>query len=728
MGNFVYGSGIRQTKDGVTISVHEAKTHYEQQILKKYNRNTDQHELYPFWKTTFPEDVGHLGPGVSLYFHHLKLFGAYYCLMSVFAVGICLLCMEANPGSDLVSGTSIGNIWKNDQVPDGAVGALDALMMLTLLVMIYLLPTDAQKLGDSDTTESEPEQLDDEKSKPAKPKNQTTYTSSQPRVVSWLPSQFSVRVGSIQPQKHLDILIKELWEFGELVEMLVMLKSGKVLLVHFANGNIDPVSVHEMTMTEYSRGKIPIERYGQHYKHTEARLEAVLKGTSETDSLLSKPVWSSTNFVLPDPHLCYVTYLHAESASDCLKVLKGCPCWCNCLAFSGWSSRFNMTAANPKEPSDILWSNLTYSWGNRTLRRFASLIISVALVSLNVFTLFNIQKFKNTHNLSKLEAILLGVIIVSINEFLKFALRALAYLERHYSHSELDTSIARSKFCVEVANNIFIIILLFGVPGTKESARWYNSGAMVVIAILASDAVVPNLVQFFHPKTRLLRIYKFYTAKTQRELNMEFEEPKLELWVRFTGLLGSNFIAMFFVSAVPMVLPLAAVAVGFQFLTEKYNVLRQYQRPVMLDTSMAVFVRHMLPFAVLFHCAFAILVYRSPVYEKIFELEYWGQWKLSDFGKVPVITPAQWPILGLVPITVLFTLYVYGGSLWKSIKSCFCGHSSHKKRMHGNYRTELNLGCESYTREVQKAFCYTQPVQIYPTADDLPDDKPEIMP
>jgi len=737
MGNYLCGSGVRQTKDGITISTHEARKHYEEQLLKKLNPETGKRELYPFWKTTFPEDVDHLGPGVSIYFHHLKLFGAYYLLMSVFALGICLLCMEVDPSTqDVVTSASIGNLWKHNNPPDFVVGGLDMLMMLTFLLMCYLLPTGLGTVDEDKNTEqptdsqkANGEQCSEEENVDTKPQKSaqsiTSYVSSRPRAITWLPSQFSVRIGSIPPQKKLDVLIYELWDYGEIVEMIVISKSGKASMIHFANNHIDPVSIQEMEISEYGR-KVPVEKYAQHYKNTEARVEAALKSEAQ-QPLLS---WPSTQIILDDPLLCYVTYLNPESAEKCLKYLKGCPCWCDCLAFTSWCTGFQMTAVRPKEPSDVLWTNLRYSWGNRVLRRFASLVISIGLVMLNVFTLFHIQKYKNTHVITKFEAIALGLVIVSINEFLKFALRALAHVERHYSYSGLDTSIARSKFCVEVANNIFIIILLFGVPGSSPKAGWYSSGAMVVIAIMASDAVVPNLVQFFHPKTRLMRMWAFYHCKNQRELNLWFEEPKLELWVRFTGLLGSNFICLWFASAVPMLLPLAAFGVGAQFLIEKYNVLRQYQRPVMLDTSMAVFVRHMAPFAVLFHCVFALLVYRSPVYEKMFELEYWGTWKWSDFNKWPILTPAQWPILVLIPITTLFILYVYSGSLWRGVRNCLCGQpKKNKNAAQSNYRIEMSRDCENYARELQKAFCYTQPVQIYPVKEEngLKDEGPVIV-
>mmetsp|Transcript_9617 Transcript_9617/g.18290 ORF Transcript_9617/g.18290 Transcript_9617/m.18290 type:complete len:645 (-) Transcript_9617:72-2006(-) len=540
---------------------------------------------------------------------------------------------------------------------------------------------------------------------------QTSLISSKPLTKTCLPSFFSVRIESIQPSKNLDILIKEIWEFGEIVDMTLVLNSGRILLIHFANDNIDPVSIEELKMNEYS-GKVPVDKYAEHYLATEARVEALCQAQGQIPHP-DRPQWPSTNIVLEDALLCYVTFMDPESADECIKQLRGCFCWCSCLNFTRWCRGFQMSAARPKEPSDILWSNLTYSWGNRALRRLISLVVAIGLVSANVYTLLSIQRFRYSHKISQVEAVFLGVCIVTINELLKFALRILAYLEKHYSVSALDTSIARSKFLVEVANNIFIIILLFGVPGTTVKASWYSSGGVVVIAILASDAVVPNLIQFFHPKTRLMRIVSFYRAKSQRELNMWFEEPKMELWVRYTGLLGSNFITLWFASAVPLVLPISALAVFFQFFTEKYNVLRQYQRPVMLDNSMAKFVRHMLPLAVLCHCVFALLVYRDPFYEKIFEMEYWGQWKLSDFGKAPVLTPAQYPILALAPITVLFILFYEGSALYRVVVECFFSKKA-KTRYRTNYRAEFDRDCENYTREAQKAFCYTEPIQIYP--------------
>lgn len=362
------------------------------------------------------------------------------------------------------------------------------------------------------------------------------------RHASSLPSSFTVMIENMEPSTELDSLIKKLWSFGEIVSMCIVLKRSAYVVVDF-HGTSDPVSVVEFSAgqtfndaTSKSNLHGPqnlacgfdfeVKDIYYHYWKWHAdgvanTMSSVTHRDEEESENEDSPLISqlpNTSITLDNPLMSYVTY-QKQSASDlCIWELTARHWW---RASYAWVTRHfcfrsaALWASRPKEPSDIQYKNLTVGQYNKGGRRLLSVVVSATLVFLNVFTLFHIQQYRSTHEITKVGGGLLGGFIVLINESLKAALRVLSVWERHDSLSEVEYSIAVSKFAVEVANNIFVVILLFGVPGTATDAQWYKSGGRLVIGILGADAIIPNLIQLFHPFTCTMRFVTF-------------------LWVRFT--------------------------------------------------------------------------------------------------------------------------------------------------------------------------------------------------
>ena len=75
--------------------------------------------------------------------------------------------------------------------------------------------------------------------------------------------------------------------------------------------------------------------------------------------------------------------------------------------------------------------------------------------------------------------------------------------------------------------------------------------------------------------------------------------------------MNTIFVTMFFCGAMPLVMPMASLALLFSYLVDRVLILRVYKntRITMLDGTLVTWVANVLPFAAVFHLFMTIYIY-----------------------------------------------------------------------------------------------------------------------
>merc|ERR1712100_945223 len=117
----------------------------------------------------------------------------------------------------------------------------------------------------------------------------------------------------------------------------------------------------------------------------------------------------------------------------------------------------------------------------------------------------------------------------------------------------------------------------------------------------------------------------------QYDLNKLHTGFDFEPEVRYPQVMNTIFVTMFFCGAMPMVMPMASLALLFSYLVDRLLILRVYKntRITMLDGTLVTWVANILPFAAVFHLFMTIYIYGSN--DVMYDLR-WGVGSLLDLS------------------------------------------------------------------------------------------------
>jgi hypothetical protein len=187
-------------------------------------------------------------------------------------------------------------------------------------------------------------------------------------------------------------------------------------------------------------------------------------------------------------------------------------------------------------------------------------------------------------------------------------------LEIHVDEGDVQASILRKLMIARCLNTA---VLLYAVtPFTEQFAE---SNLAQVQSILIADC-------FTTPVMRILNIYEHVmhyvvapTKKTQAQMNVLFQGGYWNLAERYTDMLKTLFVGLFYSTIIPSSLFITALAMITTFVVDKYCLLRLWSRPPMYDEEMAVVSRKMIVIAVWVHVIMARIFFSNWPYKSASE-------------------------------------------------------------------------------------------------------------
>lgn len=143
---------------------------------------------------------------------------------------------------------------------------------------------------------------------------------------------------------------------------------------------------------------------------------------------------------------------------------------------------------------------------------------------------------------------------------------------------------------------------MFGGEFDEFNARWFAVVGVSIVITMIANTLVPSiapLAQFCI--IRPLKRWKAYkNAASQYEVNQASLGPKFKIATRYPLILNTVFVVMTFSSGMPVLYPLAIVALFTTYWVEKTTLFRMFQKPPHYDASLAELSASLLPWALAF--------------------------------------------------------------------------------------------------------------------------------
>ncbi|CAN0310662.1 unnamed protein product, partial [Laminaria digitata] len=126
-----------------------------------------------------------------------------------------------------------------------------------------------------------------------------------------------------------------------------------------------------------------------------------------------------------------------------------------------------------------------------------------------------------------------------------------------------------------------------------------------ILLILIADAFTAPLIRLTNVVDLLGRKLVGSRAKTQAEMNVFFQGAFWNLAERYTDMIKTVFVGLFYSAIVPTGLLVTAIAMQTLYWVDKYSLMRLWRRPPAYDASMSSQMRKYIALCIWLHLVMA---------------------------------------------------------------------------------------------------------------------------
>lgn len=296
------------------------------------------------------------------------------------------------------------------------------------------------------------------------------------------------------------------------------------------------------------------------------------------------------------------------------------------------------------EPSDILWENLEFTNFSRLIRKIIVWIITLLILVASFFILYYINqsqsKVDTTNKYAKyLISIVFSLAIIIINAIINKVLLIITDYEKNTSKTTYLLSYSIKLMIAWFINTAIIPIITVylgkGIDNDRElliqnSFVFFLSNAFVTPLLYLFDFAY--LFRIF--KRKLLRRNYLITGHSiehsQKELNEVFENPEMELSLKYAFIGKTLFMTVFYIPILPVGVPISIAGIFLLYMIEKYNTVNRYKKPPGITAAITL----------LYLTIFRIVIFAYAVSEYIFTSYIFFEYSLASiivFGTLIII-------------------------------------------------------------------------------------------
>eukprot|EP00752_Nemacystus_decipiens_P004462 g4075.t1 len=315
-----------------------------------------------------------------------------------------------------------------------------------------------------------------------------------------------------------------------------------------------------------------------------------------------------------DPKRVYITFQTEQAQRSCLKAVET-GLWEEQMAnFRG--KEVNQEAViggrvcridEAEEPSDVLWENIDTSIFQRATTWAISGFLSAAFLTGSFFIL------REIFNLGFIAAIFVAL----VNAVLPLVIRILTLaIEVHKSLTQMQASMMFKLVTARAINSAFLLFII-----TSDEDQLKDQTLTKILSILIADAFTGPLLRLTNLADLFGRKVIAPKAKTQAEMNVFFQGAPWNLAERYTDMIKTVFVGLFYSAIVPTGLIVTAVAMLTLYWVDKYSLLRLWRRPPAYDARLSSYSRKYVILCIWLHLVMARI--------------FFAKWPSQDTDEIP---------------------------------------------------------------------------------------------
>ena len=250
------------------------------------------------------------------------------------------------------------------------------------------------------------------------------------------------------------------------------------------------------------------------------------------------------------------------------------------------------------EASDLIWENLAIGIWDRRFRQLMGYVLCFGLI-LGCFFMLVWENNGNFHPFASAGA------IVGVNGLLKvFTIAWCKSVERPLTFSDQQFSMMTKLTAARVFNTS--LLMLF----TNDPSTFLDSEFVAKIQSTLLADVTASLVRLVDaPRFLKQKVLAKKEAPTQKALNDLFKPTVWYLAERYSDVIKTLFLCLFYISILPTGLFMAGLAFTIAYLSDKICILRTWERPPEFDYKMSVMARFVLEWTLVAHLAITLVLY-----------------------------------------------------------------------------------------------------------------------
>jgi len=359
-----------------------------------------------------------------------------------------------------------------------------------------------------------------------------------------------------------------------------------------------------------------------------------------------------------------------------------------------------MHVSRAEEPSDVIWKNQHLN-DFQILFRNGLIFAFIAAVMATFF--YMIQQAERT------AYSVVAIVISLLNSILPSVILTTTEYEYHRSQVDFQSSII-----MKMVLGRMLVTAVFVYWVTPFEDQLTVRSLKKIQGILISDCAVTPIFNGLNIADWLLRQVMGPMCKTQHDLDVLYQGAEWNLAERYTSLIKTCFVGMFYLALLPSSLFITAAAVLVTYWTDKYSLIHLWRRPPVYNEKLAIYSRYFLMSVIWVHCVMARIFFARWPYQKSEE-----NVKCSFFwcGKPP---PKFWTTdqrHGVSAFEVLsYITFLTGAAIsgYKIFSFIFCGSFKRENLMHSTAQCS-----DVQFRNVSGIKCYMPTIVIPSLVDPL---------
>ena len=255
--------------------------------------------------------------------------------------------------------------------------------------------------------------------------------------------------------------------------------------------------------------------------------------------------------------------------------------------------KYNLSIEEAPEPEDIIYENLEFSWIQRLLRIILVYIISFILIALCFFFILylngvQIKKSQNENNIFNSYGVsfLISISIAIINSIFENLLIILTKMEKQISMTNYFLS-----YSIKLTILTFLSSAIIPYLSNKYYSEELNLDLLITncfTMFLSNSFLIPITwtinFDYFLKKLRKYIIKKKNKHLPQNELNTLYELLDMDIASKYSYVTRTLLMSFFYLPIFPLGIIIGFIGFIFSFLLEKYNFIKKYKKPIMLNS------------------------------------------------------------------------------------------------------------------------------------------------